>query len=811
MAEPSSSSEKELAVRQLLDSAMEAHRRGQPAMAEALYLQILRAQPGHFEAQHLLGVARAQQGRYPEALALVGAALKAKSDSVGALTNYGLILHRMDRHEEALANYEKALAIRPDHAEALNSRGNALAALERPMQALASYDQALAVKPHYAEALNNRGNALAALGRRQEALTSFDRALALRPDYAEALCGRADVSAQLESYEQALASYDRALAVRPDDADALYNRGNVQAKLKRYEAALKSYDRALAIRPDNAAAHENRGNALSMLKRHGDALASYDAALVLQPGSVIGLVNRGTALKNLKRYEQALASYDAALALRPDYTEALFGRGNALKEIKRYDESLASYDRAIAIESDHPDAFGWADAALATCDWRRTAGLVAEVAVEIAAGKPAVTPFTLLWICDDPALQLQCAKNYLDDRIPVRPAPLRHRARARDGKLRIGYLSADFHAHATAYLTAELFEAHDRSRFEIVAVSFGHVDGSDMQRRLVKAFDQFHDVQASSARDVAALIHNLQIDIAIDLKGYTRDARPEILSFRPAPIQVNFLGFPGTMGADFMDYIIADKTVLPFDRQPFYTEKIVHLPDCYQPNDSTRAIAERTCTRLEAGLPDDGLVFCCFNNSHKITAPLFDVWMRLLAAVPASVLWLLRDNAGAETNLRGEALARGVAPARLVFADRVRLDAHLARYRLADLFLDTLPYNAHTTASDALWAGVPVLTCQGATFAGRVAASLLQAIGLPELVTHGLADYEATALRLATDPARLGAIRRKLGQNRRTHPLFDTDRFRGHIETAYATMWDILQQGGEPRSFSVEAREASGR
>ena len=355
-----------------------------------------------------------------------------------------------------------------------------------------------------------------------------------------------------------------------------------------------------------------------------DALGSYDAALVLQPGSVIGLVNRGTALKNLKRYEQALASYDAALALHPDYTEALFGRGNALKEIKRYDESLASYDRAIAIESDHPDAFGWADAALATCDWRRTAGLVADVAAEIAAGKPAVTPFTLLWICDDPALQLQCAKNYLDDRIPVRPAPLHHRAGARDGKLRIGYLSADFHAHATAYLTAELFETHDRSRFEIVAVSFGCADGSDMQRRLVKAFDQFHEVQASCDRDVAALIHNLQIDIAIDLKGYTRDARPEILSFRPAPIQVNFLGFPGTMGADFMDYIIADKTVLPVDRQPFYTEKIVHLPDCYQPNDSTRAIAEGTCTRLEAGLPDDGLVFCCFNNSHKITAPLFD-------------------------------------------------------------------------------------------------------------------------------------------------------------------------------------------
>jgi predicted O-linked N-acetylglucosamine transferase (SPINDLY family) len=809
MVGPPSSSEKELAVRPLLDRAMQAHRRGQSAMAEALYLEILRAQPGHFEAQHLLGVARAQQGRYAEALALVGAALKTKTDSVAALTNYGLILHRMDRHEEALANYEKALVIRPDHAEALNNRGNALAALRRYAQALASYDQALAVKPNYAEALNNRGNALASLERYAQALASYDQALAYRPDYAEALCGRADVLAKLESYEQALASYDRALAIRPDDPDALYNRGNTLAKLKRYGAALESYDGALAIRPDNAVAHENRGNALSMLKRHAEALASYAAALALEPDSVRVLTSRGTALKELKCYEQALASYDAALALCPDHAEALFGRGNALKEIKRYDEALASYDRAVSIKRDHPDAFGWVDAALAICDWTRTAGLVAEVAAEITAGKPIVTPFTLLGICDDPALELQCAKNYLQDRIPVRPVPLRNDARIRDGILRVAYLSADFHEHATAYLTAGLFEAHDRSRFEIVAVSSGRDDGSDMRRRLVKAFDQFHDVQANGDRDVAALIRNLQIDIAVDLKGYTRDARPEILSFRPAPIQVNFLGFPATMGADFMDYLIADKAVLPFDQQPFYTEKIVHLPDCYQPNDSTRGIAERTCTRLEAGLPEAGLVFCCFNNNYKITAPLFDVWMRLLTEVPGSVLWLLRDNAGAEANLRREAQTRGVAPTRLVFADRVTLDAHLARYRLADLFLDTLPYNAHTTASDALWAGVPVLACRGATFAGRVAASLLQAVGLPELVMDGLADYEAGALRLATDASLLGAIRCKLEQNRRTHPLFDTDRFRGHIETAYATMWDILQRGGGPQNFSVEAREAS--
>ena len=802
-------SERELAVRQLLALAMQAHQRGQPAKAEALYLQILREVPGHFEAQHLLGVLRAQQGRYGEAIELVAAALQTKPDSAGALTNYGLILHKMNRHAEALLSYDKALAIRPDHAEALNNRGNALASVERHAEALASYDQAIAIRPDYAEALNNRGNALTALDRYQDALASYDRALTLRPEYAEALCGRAHVLAEQGTYEQALAGFDRALAIRSDDADALYDRGNVLAKLKRYGDALRSYDRALAIAPHHAEALENRGNALSMLKRHGEALASYDAALALAPNSVRTLVSRGTALKELKLHEQALASYAAALVLSPDDADALYGRGNALKEIKRYDEALADYDRARSIKKDHPDAFGWADAALATCDWGRTAGLAGAVAGELAAGRPVVTPFTLLGICGDPALQLQCAKNYLGERMPARPEPLRNGARNRDGRLRIAYLSADFHSHATAYLTAELFELHDRSRFETAAISFGRDDGSDMRRRLTKAFDRFHDAQAGSDRDVAMLIRDLEIDIAVDLKGFTRDARPEILSFRPAPIQVNFLGFPATMAADFIDYIIADGIVLPFDQQPFYSERIVHLPDCYQPNDSKRTIADRTGTRREARLPDDGFVFCCFNNNYKITAPMFDIWMRLLDAVPGSVLWLLRDNDAAQANLRRQALARGVAPERLVFADRVTLDVHLARHRLVDLFLDTLPYNAHTTASDALRAGVPVLTCRGGTFAGRVAASLLQAVGLPELVTRCLADYEAAALRLATDTSFLGAIRRELARNRQTHPLFDADRSRRHVEAAYAKMWDIRQQGaGAPQSFSIDAMDA---
>jgi predicted O-linked N-acetylglucosamine transferase (SPINDLY family) len=372
-----------------------------------------------------------------------------------------------------------------------------------------------------------------------------------------------------------------------------------------------------------------------------------------------------------------------------------------------------------------------------------------------------------------------------------------------NAKIRLAYLSADFHEHATAYLMAELFDRHDRSRFEIIGISSGADDGSAMRRRLVAAFDQFYDVRETRDEDVARLIHERQIDIAINLNAFTQDARPEILSYRPAPIQIVYLGIPGTLGAPFIDYIIADPIVAPFEHQPFYTEKIVHLPDCYQVNDSKRIIAERTPLRHEAGLPKIGFVFCCFNSNWKIVPRTFDVWMRLLHKVPGSVLWLLHDNEGAERNLRREARARGVDPTRLVFATRVPLPDHLVRHRLADLFLDTLPVNAHTTAGDALWSGLPLVTQLGEGFAGRVAASLLKAVGLPELVTHNVEDYEALALRLAQDHALLGSYRDRLLRNRLTYPLFNTEGFRLHIEAAYLRMWEIWQQGEPPQSFAV--------
>jgi protein O-GlcNAc transferase len=360
-----------------------------------------------------------------------------------------------------------------------------------------------------------------------------------------------------------------------------------------------------------------------------------------------------------------------------------------------------------------------------------------------------------------------------------------------------------FRVHPLSFLTAGLFERHDRARFETIAVSLGPDTPTPIRSRVQAAFERFIDVRPSTDREVARMLVEWEVDIAVDLNGFTANARTGIFGLRPAPVQVSYLGYPATMGAPYIDYIVADDEVIPPEHRPYYTEKIVYLPDTYQVSDCDRRIAERTPTRAELGLPEQGFVFCCFNNNYKITPTMFDGWMRLLAKVEGSVLWLFEGNAAVSRNLRREAAARGIAPERLVFAQRVALDEHLARHRRADLFLDTLPYNAHTTANDALWAGLPVLTCRGTTFAGRVAASLLRAIGLPELITGSLPEYEALALQLATDSALLAGIRDRLARHRDRYPLFDTDRFRRHLEAAYVEMWERYQRAEPPASFAV--------
>ncbi|HMH65514.1 MAG TPA: tetratricopeptide repeat protein [Rhizomicrobium sp.] len=584
---------------------------------------------------------------------------------------------------------------------------------------------------------------------------------------------------------EAMAAYDRALAVRGDFFEALFNRGNLLLETNRPEEALASYERILLFRQDFPGLWNNRGTALRNLRRLDEALASFEQAAALAPGHFNALTNRAIILSDMNRHKDALVAVDRALAVQPGFAEALYVRGNVLRDMGQLDEALASYEQALAANPAHQHALnGAALAGRALCDWKRVAALTPRVKENAGGGRALIQPFVLMGYSDDAALQRRCAENYIRLTVPARP-PLADVRRYGHDRIRLAYLSADFHQHPTAQLMAELFERLDRKRFEVTAIAFGPDDNSAMRARLKKAFDHFEDVRGKSDAEVAQMLRACEIDIAVDLNGHTADARPGIFAHRPAPVQVNYLVYPGTTGAAFMDVVLADRIVLPADQQPFFSEKIVQLPDCYQANDATRVVPPAP-TRSEAGLPDSGFVFCCFNNSWKITAPVFDIWMRLLTQIPDSLLWLL-DGPHAE-NLRAEATLRGVDPGRLVFAPRLPPDQHLARHQLADLFVDTLPYNAHTTCSDALWAGLPVVTCYGKAFPGRVASSLLKAIDLPELATLSPHKYEELALELAKNPALLQATREKLARNRATTPLFDSERFRKGIEAAFEAM-----------------------
>ena len=644
-------------------------------------------------------------------------------------------------------------------------------------------------------------------GQLAQAERSYHAVLRQAPNHvgAQRLLGL--IECQRGNFAAAVQLIGQALKLNPKDESAHSLIAYALLQLARYEEALASCDRALAIRPDYAEALNNRGLALLGLARHREALASYDRALAVRPDYAEALSNRGNVLLELRRYEEALASNGRALAVNPDHPGALNNRGNVLLELRRHEEAAKDFERLVAVKPDWEYAQGnMLHSQLHCCDWKDYSWTVELIVKDVIAGKRVAHPFIFLSISESSRDQLQCARTFSQERYAASAQALWKGERYQHDRIRVAYLSADFHRHPVAYLMAGLFEAHDKSRFEITAISFGPDSKDDMRTRLENSFDHFIDVRRKSDRDVALLLKDLEIDIALDLKGYTDRGRTGILAFRAAPIQVNFLGYPGTMGVDYIDYVLADRFVIPKDEHSFYAEKVVYLPDTYQPNDSKRRISEHTPTRADAGLPETGFVFCSFNDSHKITPPVFDVWMRLLDQVAGSVLWLLGDNAVAVRNLRHNAERRGVAPDRLLFAPRVNLEDHLGRHRLAGFFLDTLPYNAHTTASDALWAGLPVVTCVGSSFAGRVAGSLLSAVGLPELITESLEDYEALALKLARDKHLLAAIKTKLAQNRETFPLFDTDRFRQHIESVYETMWERYQRDEPPTSFAVAPR-----
>ncbi len=658
------------------------------------------------------------------------------------------------------------------------------------------YQQILEINPRSADCLHLLGVIAYQTGKYESAAYLIGQAIEINPNDGSYYSNLGIALKELSKFDLALASYEKAIALQPDYSEAYSNLGLLLKELKNLDAAVASYDKAIVLKPNNAEAYSNRGIALQELKQFDAALVSYDKAIGLKPDYAQAYSNRGIALHELKQFDAAVANYDKAIALKPDYAEAYSNRGSVLEEQKQLEAAITNYQTAFNLNPDFEYLFGTIfDIKMQLCDWHNFNQNIFELNQKILSGLKVSPCFPTLALPISLPAQRKAAEIWITDKYPFNLSLGPIAQSKRQLKIRIGYYSADFYNHATAYLMAELFERHDKSKFELIAFSFGPDRKDEMHNRFSQAFDRFLDITTMSDKAVAKLSRELGIHIAVDLKGPTQNTRLGIFSYKAAPIQVSYLGFPGTLGADYIDYLIADKTVIPLDRQKHYSEKIVYLPNSYQVNDRQRAIASTLFTKQELGLPQDSFVFCCFNNNFKITPNVFDVWMRILTAVEKSVLWLLEDNSTAVKNLSKEAQLRGVDPNRLVFAKRMTLQEHLARQKTADLFLDTLPYNAHTTASDALWAGLPVLTCMGESFASRVAASLLYAVGLPELVTQTQAEYEALAIELATNTLKLKAIKDKLERNRLTTPLFDTPLFTKHIEAAYTKIYERYQVG----------------
>jgi predicted O-linked N-acetylglucosamine transferase (SPINDLY family) len=725
------------------------------------------------------------------------------------LSQYVSAAHTANMRQDfsaAIGWCNQALRIQPGLPEALYNLGLANAGMGRRAEALAVFEQARGRTQNSADAQNSIGLQLIYLGALEAAERCIKKALQLAPGYAYAHSNMGLLRRKQNRLSDAELCLRKAIRLQPNMAPAYINLAGVLNERADFEAAEEVCRQALSFDQGLFEAWTNLSVALSGLSRFAEAESASLKAIELDSSSSEAWGSLAVALFGMRRFEASERACRRAIELDPGVAEVWSNLGATLAGMKRHEEAAACFDKCLAINPDAPFAMGHAmHERMHMCVWDSFDEDLARLKSAVWAGKAASMPFGLLALTDDLAVQRKVAEVYAAALFPSRGDLGAVLAAEKSPKIRLAYFSADFHDHATSHLMAGLFEKHDKSAFELIAFSFGPDKHDEMCARVASAFDHFVDVSNRSDKEIAILSRELGVDIAVDLKGYTEDARPGIFAFRAAPVQVSYLGYPGTLGADYMDYLVADKVLISDADKAFYSEKIVQMPHSYQVNDDSRQISERVFGRDELGLPEHAFVFACFNSNYKITPHTFAGWMRILKAVDGSVLWLFESNAAAKANLRKEAEKRGISGERLCFAERLPLAEHLARIRLADLFLDTLPYNAHTTTSDALWAGLPVLTQKGSAFAGRVAASLLAAIGLPELVAEDQASFEMRAIELATTHREtLDSIRLKLAENRLAAPLFDTALFAQHIEAAYRAMYARYCAGLAPDHFQVD-------
>lgn len=774
----------------MLQQAIKAFQDGHFDRADSALKRILQVDTKNLPALHVLGLIKASQANYAEATDLLGRAARINPNDASIQYNLAKAFSDCGLNKESMPHHKKAVQLAVNNPEAWLNYGKSASSLGRYDEALDCYSKSLSLNPNFAEAALNKGITLNQLQRYEEAIVFAERALEINPNLMEAWSNKGIALRQLKHYDEAIEHYDKALSLKPEYSEAFFNKGAILHELKHLDKAIECFDKVLSSSSVYAQALSDKGIVLCKLKRFDEALICFDKVLVLKPDYAEGWSSKGNALHELNRDDEALIQYDKALSLRSDYAEGWSNKGVVLNGLKRFEEAAAHYDRALSLKPDIDWLYGHSlHTKMKIANWSGLAEALQDISNGVIARERVIQPFALLALSDDAFLHQQSSEVYAQSNYPLNDVLGPILKRPKSQRIRIAYFSADFNNHAVSFLTAELFELHNKNRFETIAFSFGADDKKLMRLRLSQAFSQFIEVSHMSDLEIAKLSRELCVDIAVDLGGYTTNSRAGIFAYRAAPIQVGYVGYLGTMGAEYFDYLLSDKTIIPEDSQKFYSEKIAYLPS-YQVNDRKRAISDGQFTRRELGLPEDGFVFCCFNNSYKIMPATFDGWMRILKVVDGSVLFLYADNEQLKTNLINEAKVRGVNGARLVFGGQISTEDYLARYKVCNLFLDTFPYNAGTTASDALWAGLPVLTFVGRSFASRVAASVLNAIGLPELITKTQEEYEALAIELAKNPKKLKDIQLKLANNRLSTPLFDTPLFTNNIEAAFIKMME---------------------
>lgn len=789
-------------IKRLLVEALNHFNKGKFQQAKKIYLELINLTSEEIDAFNNLGMIEVQHGNLLEAISFFNKSISTNPNQSGILFYLGNCYLGLSKFSDAILSYDAAIKLDPSFAEAHNNLGNALQELDRLDDALAAYSRAIALNPNYIDAFNNQANVLVDLGKFDEALSSYTKAILLNKDDPEVYFNRGICLDKLGKFDEALLDYNLAIFLDPEYAEAYFNRGVTNGHLKKFNEAIIDYDRAIELNPNYSKAYFNRGGLHQELRQFNEALIDYDQVLIFEPNFEQTYLQRGAAFFELNWIDESLLSYERAIELKSDYVEAYLGYGHVLHELKRFDEALLNYARLNELQPDRIIVLEQIIASkMMACDWEGYDECLNKI---VNNKEQASIIFNLLALIDDPQFHKAAAETYIKNNFPLNKLLPDISTYPPHKKIRVGYFSVDFHEHPVAYLTAEMFELHNRQQFEVVAFSCGRASKTAIRKRLENAFDVFLDVRNKSDLEVVELAREMEIDIAVDLAGFTRGSRTNIFALRAAPIQLSYIGYLGTLGAEYYDYLIADPVIIPKNHQQYFNEKVVCLPS-YQVNDSKREISEKVFTREEVGLPRDGFVFCCFNNIYKITPNVFDGWMRILGAVKGSVLLLLDANETATKNLKKEAATRGIHADRIIFAKHLPSPEYIARYRVADLFLDTTPYNAGTTASDALRVGLPVLTKIGKSFASRMAASLLNALNLPDLIVSSQEDYEAFAIRLASNPKELYALKSKLLSSLSTSRLYNSEFFTRHIELAYIQMYERYQKGMMPDHIYVDA------